>query len=161
MTLELLLKIDIGLVLLLYAVIAFGAYSLETDFKKWPYERRYKNFFKKFGGGIGSRTYGACTPFRVLKTPSFHKRYPSVKWGDRSVLSDFSLSQAECSRSHERRPHPVRGRTDSRRGSPSISNSLALVFTAKVLMLKNICTAAWRSVGNQNVRGMRSAWITR
>ncbi len=85
-------------------------------------KKRHNKFPKEFGGRIGSRTHGASTPFRVFKTLSCHQRYPSVKWGDRSVLSDFSLSLAGCSRSHELRPHSLKGRTDSRRGSPSISH---------------------------------------
>ena len=87
-------------------------------------ERRHNRFFKKFGGGIGSRTHGAYTPFRVFKAPSCHQRYSSVKWGDGSVFSDFSRVLAGYSRSHELPSPSLRGRTDSRRDSPSISQNL-------------------------------------
>jgi len=41
-------------------------------------------------------------------------------WGDASVLSDFSLPQTGCSRSHELAPHSLRGSLGFASDSPSI-----------------------------------------
>jgi len=46
-----------------------------------------------------------------------------AKWGDRSVLSEFSRSQVGRSRNHELRPHLLRGSLGFASGSPSIFSS--------------------------------------
>jgi hypothetical protein len=73
-------------------------------------EKRYKDV--GIQSLVGREGLGPST-LRLIGGSSTGLNYRPT-WGDASVLSDFSLSQAGCSRSHELTPHLLKGGLDSR-----------------------------------------------
>src|SRR5216684_6385037 len=77
--------------------------TLGTNLAKTK-ERRYKGVSRSL---VGREGFGPST-LRLIGGSSTGLNYRPT-WGDASVLSDFSLPQTGCSRSHELAPHSLKG----------------------------------------------------